>query len=146
MSGGGHLLSLAGAQVLLEAEGVHGAEPRLLHPLYPQHHPAELLAPRHQAVQLVQARPDLQLKSKLNNRNQFRHRSPFQLSLQKVSECSLLLGTSWERMVTTLHELRDCFFFFLSFKAKQTEIQFSYSGAVISIVTSTRLHTAIELV
>lgn len=66
-SGGGvHLLSFAIAQVLFETEGVHGAEPRLLHPLYPQHHPAELLTPRHHTIQIVQTRPDLQLERTLD--------------------------------------------------------------------------------
>lgn len=61
-SGGANLLSFAVAQILFETERVHGGEPRLLHALYPQHHPTELLTPRHHAIQLVQARPDLQLK------------------------------------------------------------------------------------
>ncbi len=49
-------------QVLFGGEGADGADPRLLHALDPQHHPAKLLAPRHHAIQLVETRPDLHLR------------------------------------------------------------------------------------
>lgn len=56
-----HLLPPTPAQVLLAGQRADGADPRLGHAFDPQHHPAELLALRHHAVELLEAGPDLRL-------------------------------------------------------------------------------------
>lgn len=62
-----HLLPPAVAQVLLGGQRADGVDPRLSHALDPQHHPAELLALRHHAVQLLESGPDLRLQTQTGN-------------------------------------------------------------------------------
>lgn len=87
-----HLFALVVVEVLFGGEGADGADPRLLHALDPQHHPAKLLAPRHHAIQLVETRADLRL-------SQNKHTTV-------CLSCSELVGLSHEAF-------SFCFFFSL---------------------------------
>jgi hypothetical protein len=45
-----YLFPLALGQVLLGSQGADGVDPGVFHALDPEHHPAELLSPRHDPI------------------------------------------------------------------------------------------------